>query len=152
MVRSHCPTQTQTPRPTNCNIVVLVQCEQLYTILYNPIFIGVCIGLGVGQCEHTITLYIDTTSSSVFVFYRLIAPLGLCVPKNNSLSTQRCCTTGACVGKRHRHWEAERTSWRSYRATSAAAQTSHSFFTERTDPDSHQSSLTLQFKYVISLC
>ena len=104
------------------------------------------------------TLYIDTAltprtaSSLMFVFYRLIAPLRLCVPKNNSLSTRRCCTTGACVGKRHRHWEAERTSWRSYRATSAVAQTSHSFFTERTDPDSHQSSLTLQFKYVISLC
>ena len=36
----------------NC-MVVSVQCEHLNTILYNPFFIGVCIGLGVGQCEHT---------------------------------------------------------------------------------------------------
>ena len=31
-----------------------MQCEHLHTILYNPFFIGVCIGLGIGQCEHAI--------------------------------------------------------------------------------------------------
>ena len=36
------------------SVSVAVQCEQLHTILYNP-FIGLCIGLGIGQCEHTIT-------------------------------------------------------------------------------------------------
>ena len=35
-------------------MVVSVQCEHLHTILYNPFIIGVCIGLGIRQCEHTI--------------------------------------------------------------------------------------------------
>ena len=34
-----------------------VQCEHLYTILCNPFFVGVCIGLGVGRCEHTIKVH-----------------------------------------------------------------------------------------------
>ena len=32
---------------------VSVQYEHLYIILYNPFFIGLCIGIDVGQCEHT---------------------------------------------------------------------------------------------------
>ena len=39
MVRSHCPTLTQ---------IMINSIE--------PIFVGLCIGLFVGQCEHTITL------------------------------------------------------------------------------------------------
>ena len=31
--------------------VVSVQCEHLRTILYNPLFIGLCIGLGLSQWE-----------------------------------------------------------------------------------------------------
>ena len=60
IVCSHCPTPTLTqtlipPIVTVLNgIVVLVQCEHLHTILSNLFFIGVCIGLSVGQCEHTI--------------------------------------------------------------------------------------------------
>ena len=85
------------------------------------------------------------------MFCRLIVHLGPCLPKSSHLSMRRCCTTGICVGRRHRRWEVERTSWRSYRATSSAAQTNRSFCTERTVPDSHQSLLTPQFKYVIFL-
>ena len=48
-------------------IVVLVQCEHLHTILYNPFFIGVCIGLGVGQREHTITLNESEPESANFI-------------------------------------------------------------------------------------
>ena len=32
-----------------------VQFEQSYTILYKPCYIGLCIGLSIGQCKHTIT-------------------------------------------------------------------------------------------------
>ena len=35
-----------------------MQHEQFYTILYNPFFIG----LGVGQCEHNISLYCNNTN------------------------------------------------------------------------------------------
>ena len=58
-VCSHCPTPTSIPNRQIATelsgIVVLVQCEHLNTILCNPFFVGVCIGVSVGQCERTIT-------------------------------------------------------------------------------------------------
>ena len=75
MVRSHCPTLTQTPIQTqtqtrigsigfnskSVSVSVSVQCEHLHTILYNPFFIGVCVSVGVRQCEHTIRFKIGRT-------------------------------------------------------------------------------------------
>ena len=56
------PKQTQIP--TNLHrtqwesvlVSVSVQYKHLHTILYNPFFIGLCIRLGVGQCEYTISV------------------------------------------------------------------------------------------------
>ena len=45
-VRSHCPTPTPIQRPTPTQIMINS---------IKPIFVGLCIGLFVGQCEHTIT-------------------------------------------------------------------------------------------------
>ena len=38
---------------------VSVQCKHLYTILYKRFFICLCIGLGVGQCKHTLMALSD---------------------------------------------------------------------------------------------
>ena len=58
MARSHCPTPTQTLRPTNCNSTQWHSFvgAHLHTILYNPFFIGVCIGLCVRHHNSTLPL------------------------------------------------------------------------------------------------
>ena len=60
MVRLHDLTQSQIPinqHRTQWESVLMsvsVQCEQLHTILCNPFFISLCIGLCARQCEYTI--------------------------------------------------------------------------------------------------
>ena len=66
MVRLHCLTLGQTQRLRLTQTLkhkaqwkymlmsVSMQNEHLHIILHNQFLIGSCIGLGVGQCEHTI--------------------------------------------------------------------------------------------------
>ena len=46
-------------KPNSVGVGAQCRYEHLHTILYNPFFIsvrvGVCVGVGVGQCEHAIT-------------------------------------------------------------------------------------------------
>ena len=82
MVRSHCPTPTPTPiqTPTQTRIdsigfnsnLCLCRClcsvntsTQFYTTHF---FIGVCVGIGVGQCERTINV---PTFNKEHLFLRL---------------------------------------------------------------------------------
>ena len=43
-------------------------CELFHTILCNLLFVGICIGLGVGQCEHIITSYRSQFIGSTWTF------------------------------------------------------------------------------------
>ena len=43
----------------------------LHTILYKPFFIGLCISLGVGQCEHTIYTRICASCNRLLVQTRM---------------------------------------------------------------------------------
>ena len=109
---SHWPTPTPTPTPTPDKMglqpfcicvavgvcvgvgVSVDPCEQFCILLLNPFFIGVCVCVGVGQCEHTINVrrferftcrlwmcwvmchgYVDTGGDPVHHGYCLVALL-----------------------------------------------------------------------------
>ena len=49
----------QKPNGNLCRCLSVYENEHLHTIIYNPFFIGHCVGLGVGQCEHIITSVVN---------------------------------------------------------------------------------------------
>ena len=71
MVLSHCPTPRQTdtdnltPNPVG-SVSVSVQYEHLHTILYSPLFIGLCTSLCVGQCNTALHSGIQVMENNFF--------------------------------------------------------------------------------------